>query len=232
MPFSAVSFVKAHRIVLLGPPASGKGTQGRLMMERWGAAVVSVGEVLRAEIAAGTPLGIEAAQYMDHGSLVPDRVALASIESWLDANQAAFVFDGFPRTLGQAEALDAVLARRKVPLTAVLWLELSHEMIGQRVSRRLVCGNCGRSFQLGLHVGSREAACPVCGGKLVCRVDDDPATLARRMEQYREHTEPVAHYYELRGLLRRIEGDGTPDEVFARIEAVTGDPANLEATAR
>lgn len=223
--------MKAHRIVLLGPPASGKGTQGRLMMERWGASVVSVGEVLRAEIAAKTPLGVEAATYMDHGRLVPDRVALASIESWLDEHQAAFVFDGFPRTLGQAEALDALLDRRNVPLTAVLWLELSHELIGLRVSRRVVCEKCGRSFQVGFHVESRGETCPVCGGKLVARVDDDPATLANRMEQYREHTEPVMHYYEQRGLLRRIEASGTPDEVFAQIETVVNAGA-LEATNR
>ena len=215
--------MKSHRIVLLGPPASGKGTQGRLMMERWGAAVVSAGDMLRAEIAAGTPLGLEAAGYMDHGGLVPDRVAIDAVESWLEAHRSAFVFDGFPRTVGQAEALHSLLVRRRCPLTAVLWLELPVAMIEERVSRRVVCADCGRSFQVGAHVANREQACPACGGKLIVRHDDDPVKLVKRMEQYRLHTEPVMNYYEAQGLLRRVEAEGTPDEVFARIEeAVAG----------
>lgn len=201
------------------------------MAERWDAPTVSAGEVLRAEIAAGTELGREAARHMDHGRLVPDSVALASIESWLTAHRGAFVFDGFPRTLGQAEALDFLLARRHSPLTAVLWLELPVEQIEERVSRRVVCKKCGRSFQVGSQVQSREEACPVCGGELTVRSDDNSAMLANRMEQYREHTQPVMDYYEKRGLLRRIDASGTPDEVFARIEAATSANVNLEVTA-
>ncbi len=206
------------RLVLLGPPASGKGTQGRIMTERWGAAVVSAGDVLRAEIAAGTPLGQEAAREMDQGRLVPDRVAIAAVESWLDAHRDAFIFDGFPRTVGQAEALDAVLVRRQSPLTAVLWLELPVAQIEERVSHRVVCKECGRSFQVGLHVASQSAACPVCGGALTVRSDDNSAMLTNRMEQYRAHTQPVMDYYEGQRLLQRIDASGTPEDVFARIE--------------
>ena len=211
--------MKLHRIVLLGPPASGKGTQGRLMMERWNVPVVSAGDVLRAEIAVGTPLGQEAARYMDRGGLVPDRVAIAAAESWLQAHQDSFVFDGFPRTVGQAEALDTLLTRRRSPLTAVLWLELPVDQIEERVSRRVVCLDCGRSFQVGSHVENAGQACPVCGGKLSVRHDDDSVKLAHRMEQYRLHTEPVMAYYTRQGLLRSIPAEETPDEVFARIES-------------
>lgn len=201
------------------------------MAERWDAPTVSAGDMLRAEIADGTEIGKEAARHMDHGRLVPDNVALASIESWLAAHRGAFVFDGFPRTLGQAEALDTLLARRQSPLTAVLWLELPLAQIEERVSRRVVCQRCGRSFQVGVQVQSRQEACPVCGGELTVRSDDNSAMLTNRMEQYREHTQPVMDHYGKRGLLRRIDAGGTPEEVFARIEAATGAAVNLEVPA-
>lgn len=248
-----------HRIVLLGPPASGKGTQGRLMMDRWRVPVVSAGDVLRSEIAAGTPLGQEAARYMDHGSLVPDHVALAAVEGWLGKHGQEFVFDGFPRTVGQAEALETILARRhtsasgkadddlraplpdvptphgarRLPstfgLTAVLWLELPVALIQQRVSQRVVCVDCGRSFQVGTHVAGREAVCPVCGGALAIRHDDDPGKLATRMIAYDKSTAPLMAYYERRGLLRRIDAAQTADEVFSQIENATSADARMAA---
>ena len=221
--------MKPHRIVLLGPPASGKGTQGRLMMERWGIPVVSVGDVLRSEIAAGTALGQEAARYMEHGSLVPDRVALTSVEGWLKAHGDQFVFDGFPRTVGQAEALATILAHRDAPLTAVLWLELAVSLIEHRVSRRVVCADCSRSFQIGMHVAGRHEVCPVCGGMLTTRHDDDPEKLATRMIAYNESTAPLMDYYEPRGLLHRIDAAQTPDEVFTQIEAATSAEAGAIA---
>ena len=221
--------MKPHRIVLLGPPASGKGTQGQLMIERWQVPVVSVGDVLRSEIAAGTPLGQEAAGFMDQGSLVPDRVALASVEGWLDTHGGEFVFDGFPRTVGQAKALEGILVHRSAPLTAVLWLELALSLIEQRVSCRVVCADCGRSFQIGMHVAGRDAVCPVCGGALTTRHDDDPEKLATRMIAYHESTAPLMDYYEKRGLLHRIDAAQTPDEVFAQIEVATDAAAEIAA---
>ncbi len=220
----------AHRLVLLGPPASGKGTQGRLMEEHWHVPVVSVGDVLRREIASGSPVGKEAASFMNFGRLVPDRVAVAAVEAWLAGGAGeSFVFDGFPRTVGQARALDEVLARHGAPLTAALWLELDESAIAGRVDRRVTCADCGRSFQVGSQVAARDGVCPVCGGKLTVRKDDDPVTLAERLEQYREHTTPVKDFYASRGLLRVIEGGRTPEEVFAQIEAATANPQ--EATA-
>ena len=207
-------------MVLLGPPASGKGTQGRRITEHWGIPVTSVGDVLRREKEARTPLGLEAASYIDHGNLVPDRVALSSIESWLAANESAFVFDGFPRTLGQAKALDTMLSQHHAPLMAVLWLEVDADTIRERVSRRLVCSRCGHTFRLGWQVQERTGACPNCGGLLETRHDDDAETLVHRMSQYQEHTEPLIEYYETRGLLRRIDAARTPEEVSAQIETV------------
>ncbi len=191
------------------------------MMDKWHVPVVSAGDVLRSEIAGGTPLGQEAARYMDHGGLVPDKVALASVEDWLATHGDEFVFDGFPRTVGQAEALENILARRNAPLTVVLWLELGVALIEHRVSQRVVCADCGRSFQIGTHVAGRDAVCPVCGGVLATRHDDDPEKLVTRMIAYKESTAPLMDYYEQRGLLRRIDAAQTPDEVFSQIEIAT-----------
>lgn len=192
------------------------------MNERWHVPVVSAGDVLRSEIAANTPLGQEAARYMTDGGLVPDRVALASVEGWLGTHGEEFVFDGFPRTAGQAEMLDTILTQHGRALTAVLWLEVDAEEIAQRVSRRVVCADCGRSFQVGFHVADRQSACPVCGGRLTTRHDDDPATLVRRMTLYAEHTKPLKAYYETRGLLHVIEAARPPENVFEQICEATG----------
>ncbi len=135
------------------------------------------------------------------------------------AGRGPFVFDGFPRTVGQAQAWKACWPGTAHPLTAVLWLELDDEAIAQRVSRRVTCADCGRSFQIGWHVGGHADVCPICGGKLTVRKDDDPATLTSRMEQYRAHTEPVKDFYATRGLLRVIDAGRPPEDVFAEIES-------------
>ncbi len=194
------------------------------MARAWGTPVTSVGEVLRQAAAARTPLGLEAAKFLDAGELVPDRLALASISTWLDAHAEAFVFDGFPRTVGQAEALEQILAERGASLDAVIWLEVPVEVIRERVSRRLVCSVCGRTFGVGWQVQHRDAPCPVCGGALQCRHDDDPATLTRRLAQYSEHTEPLLAFYEQRKLLRRIDAQQPAERVFARIEEALREP--------
>lgn len=209
------------RLVLLGPPASGKGTQGQLMNARWGVPVTSIGEMLRHEIVAGTPLGVRAAGFMSNSSLVPDDVALQVVENWMTGHGDSFVFDGFPRTVGQAEALDTFLASRGTPLQAVLWLELDRASIEARVRLRVICRRCGRTFQVGGQAPSAGGPCPVCGSPLSVRDDDDPATLAHRMEQYARHTEPLLKFYEERHLLRRINAGLEAEEVFVQIEATT-----------
>jgi adenylate kinase len=194
------------------------------MRQHWGVHVTSVGEVLRQEVSAGTALGNEASAFLSAGELVPDRVAIACVTAWLAAHQDNFVFDGFPRTVGQAKDLEKILEEHRAPLTAVLWLEVPEDVIRERVSRRLVCSVCGRTFGLGWQVAHRDAPCPVCGGALQCRHDDDSATLTRRLSQYREHTEPLLDFYEQRGLLRRIDAGHPAEEVFAQIEAALAKP--------
>ena len=223
--------MKTERLVLLGPPASGKGTQAGFMAREWGIPITSVGEVLRHEAAAGTPLGREAAAFTNEGKLVPDRLALACIEGWLATRTGAFVFDGFPRSAGQALALDKILSDRHAPLSAVIWLEVPLEVIQDRVSRRLVCSRCGRTFGLGWQVKDRGGPCPVCGGALQNRHDDDPITLTRRLSEYREHTEPLLQFYEQRHLLRRIDARQQPEKVFAQIEAALAMPATATEVA-
>ena len=158
-------------------------------------------------------------------------MAVAAVETWLTDSRVgeSFVFDGFPRTVEQARALDEVLARHGTPLTAVVWLELDERSIAERVGRRVTCADCGRSFQIGWQVASREETCPVCRGRLTVRKDDDPAMLTERMEQYRQHTAPVKDFYANHGLLRIIEGGQTPEEVFAHIEAATAVPQEAAA---
>ncbi len=196
------------------------------MAEAWNLPITSTGEILRRESNLGTPLGLETDRFTSLGQLVPDDVVIDSIAAWLDAHaDGGFILDGTPRTLGQAAALDAMLEKRGTPLTGALFLEVSPETIRDRVKLRLICARCGRTFRLGWQVQEAGASCPVCGGTLERRKDDDPATLERRLEEYAEKTEPLAAFYEGRGLLRRIAADQSAPEVFAAISAALGDGA-------
>lgn len=209
----------AHRIVLLGAPASGKGTQAQLSNEHWSMPIISTGELLRREHNLGTPLGLEADRFTSLGKLVPDEVVVGSVEAWLDAQPGTkgFILDGTPRTLGQAAALDELLCRRDIPLTDAVLLEIPPEVIPERVRLRVVCGRCGRTFQVGDRVLSAQAACPVCGGTLERRKDDTAEALAQRLEEYEQKTTPLIPFYDARGLLRRIPADGAVEAVFERV---------------
>ena len=209
-----------RRIVLLGPPASGKGTQAEFIHARYGFPVTSPGSILREEKRRGTALGIEADKLTRDGHLVPDELVIHVIEDWLAQHDGEFVFDGFPRSLGQADALEAMLARRGLPLELVIALDAHPETLHSRVKGRLVCLDCGRIVALGLHVPDPAAPCPYCGGRLARRTDDTPETLATRLLEYEEKTAPLLAYYEQRGLLRRVESHGAPEEVFAAIRSI------------
>lgn len=208
-----------ERIVLLGPPASGKGTQAEMIRAKFGIETPSVGAILREQQAAGTPLGLEAAAWTDAGRLVPDALIVEVARAWLDERNGAFVFDGFPRTRGQAEAFDHLLNNRHTPLQIALSLDVDVATIEDRVRRRLACERCGCIVSIGLHVASADAVCPRCGGKLVRRADDTPETLRRRMVEYREKSEPLIEFYAGRGLLHRIAADAAPEAVFGEIAA-------------
>lgn len=194
------------------------------MQARYQLPITSPGAILREERKLGTALGIEAEKATSQGQLVADSVVNAVVKGWLSRHDGAFVFDGYPRSLGQAEALDEMLTERDTPLDVVLSLEADFDTIRQRVERRLMCSACGRIVSSGLHVASASAPCPRCGGGLTRRDDDSSETLALRMREYAHKTEPLIAYYTDRGLLRSVDSTGTPEVVFGTITEILERP--------
>lgn len=176
--------------------------------------------MLREEMRQGTPLGIEADRITRDGSMVPDEMVIRLVGDWLATHAEGFVFDGFPRTIAQADALDQTLAGLHAPLDAVLFFDISAQTIFERVMNRLTCEQCGRSFAVGLHLESAQTRCPACGGTLGRRSDDTPEALEHRLAQYREKTEPLVDYYQQRGLLWTLKSADGPAEVFAEISSI------------
>ncbi|MEM7146878.1 MAG: nucleoside monophosphate kinase [Verrucomicrobiota bacterium] len=205
------------RLVLIGPPASGKGTQAVLLREAYGVETISTGAMLRAEMAAETELGMEAARHLDRGQLLPDDLMLGVVKRWLGVREGGFLLDGFPRTRRQAEVFDEVLAEREWELTAAIFLDTPEAILEDRVTKRMHCESCGAIVRVGVHVESAGGACPKCGGDLVKREDDTVAVFRERMEEYREKTVPVLGYYEETKKLVRIRGEGGADVVFKQI---------------
>lgn len=212
------------RLILMGPPGAGKGTQGDRVAEDLGIPRLSTGDMLREARRAETALGREAQRFMDAGELVPDDVILGIVGEALESPTAAsgFLFDGFPRTIAQADGLQALLEEKGLELDAVLSLDVPDEELIDRISGRRVCEVGGHVTHTGV-VGD-SMVCPECGGTLVHRTDDLPETVARRLGVYRELTEPVLEYYASSAVgLTVIDGIGTPDEVAARLEAALRD---------
>lgn len=207
-----------RRIVLLGPPASGKGTQAQLIFAKYQIPAVSTGHLLRDEAAAATDLGQRAASYTSKGQLAPDDLVMAVLQKWLGRGRDSFVFDGFPRTLEQAVQLKPLLENEQIPLELVLFLECDLATIEQRVRGRVTCSGCKSIFLIGLHVPSIDQPCPNCGGTLVRRADDEPEILAHRMVQYAEKTAPLIEFYRAEGLLRKIHASQNAMDVFSEIE--------------
>jgi adenylate kinase len=205
-----------NRIVLLGPPASGKGTQAALLSATFGIPAASTGAILREEKARGSEIGAEAERWTIQGQLFPDELALRVIWKWLD-NRRRFILDGFPRTLGQAKSFDDGLEQRSLPLDVVYFLKLSDEMVRERMTSRLTCSQCGAVFNEKFHDVSIETSCPRCGGELARRDDDTDDALDRRLAQFREHTLPVAQHYRKKGLLKEVNAADGRDAVFTRL---------------
>jgi adenylate kinase len=201
----------------MGPPGAGKGTQGALLARRHGIPRYATGDILREARRENTELGREAQRYMDAGELVPDDVILGMMREKLSSDEAAdgFLLDGFPRTVAQAEGLDALLEDLGQELDAVLSLEVADEEIVRRLSSRRVCAECGRVAPAG---AESHESCPECGGALKRRADDEPQTVRRRLEVYREETAPVLEWYERSDTpVRTVRGGGSVEEVQARI---------------
>jgi adenylate kinase len=211
------------RIAFLGPPGAGKGTQARELAHEWNVPQIATGDMLRDAARAGTPLGREAARIMATGALVPDDVIIGVIAERLGQPDAArgFIFDGFPRTIGQAEALDRLLKDRGEHLDGVLFFDVSESELLRRLTGRRVCRNCGETFHIVSHPPARPGVCDKCGGELYQRSDDSEATVRTRLEVYTQQTAPLLTFYEQRGLLRRIHGEGPIADIRAALKRAT-----------
>jgi adenylate kinase len=214
--------VSELNLILLGPPGSGKGTQGERLQADFRLPYYATGDILRAAVRDGTELGRQAKEYMDRGDLVPDEVIIAMISERVESPEAAdgFILDGFPRTKAQAEALDAEVERLGRRLTAALLIEVADEEVVRRLSGRRTCAKEGHVFHVEFDPPKEEGVCDVCGGRLVVRDDDKPEVVRHRLEQYHEKTEPLISYYEEKGILRSINGESPPEEVGDRIRAM------------
>jgi adenylate kinase len=211
------------RIIFLGPPGAGKGTQAKLLVERLGVPQVSTGDMLRAAVKAGTPLGLEAKAIMDRGGLVPDPVIIGLVRERLQATDSArgFILDGFPRTAAQAEALEALLGDLGVTLDHVLSLDVSSEELVERIAGRRTC-KCGAMFHVRFSPSRLAGRCDACGAETFQRDDDREETVRRRLQVYHEQTAPLIRFYQQRGLLRPIPGTGDISEIFARMVRALG----------
>ncbi len=214
-----VTDVSHHRMVLLGPPASGKGTAAAALSAAYHAPHVSTGQMFRVAIRKGGPIGEAAKQFIDKGQLVPDEVTIEVVRLWLHehSQDGGFIFDGFPRTRAQAEAFDRVLREREIPVTIAILLDVREADIVQRVLGRLSCEKCGELYHSKFLPPQFPGICDKCGGRLTQRVDDTTETVRRRLDVYRELTLDVVKYYERAGILKRVNGSQPRDKVFADI---------------
>jgi adenylate kinase len=209
-------------LVLLGPPGSGKGTQGERLQEDFRLPYYATGDILRAAVRDGSELGAQAKEYMDRGDLVPDEVMVGLIAERVASEEAAdgFILDGFPRTIGQAEALDSKLRELGRGLTTAILIEVPDEEVVRRLSGRRVCEKEGHIFHVEFDPPKEEGVCDIDGSPLQIRDDDKPEVVRHRLGTYHEKTEPLVAYYEERGILRRVDGLSAPDEVADRIRAM------------
>lgn len=203
------------RLIFLGPPGAGKGTQSRELAREWGVPQVATGEMLREAVAAGTPLGREAKRIMDSGALVPDDVMIGLIAERLRQPDAAggFILDGFPRTIVQAEALERLLTDLGHSLDAVLYFEVAEPELVRRLTGRRLCRQCQTAFHLVSAPPRRAGVCDRCGGELYQREDDSEATVRHRLQVYAQQTSPLLDYYRQRGQLVSIKAEGAIDAI-------------------
>jgi len=212
------------RIVLLGAPGAGKGTQAKILIEKYGMPQISTGDLLRAAVAAGTALGKEAKSYMDKGELVPDSVVLGMVGERLkeDDCKKGYILDGFPRNTAQAEALDKMLASLNMSLTAALSVDVPFEDLMKRLTGRRTCKACGQMYNIYFKAPAKEGVCDKCSGELFQRDDDKEATIKKRLEVYTAQTEPLIGYYKKKGIVKSVSGTGSIDEIFKKVTEVLG----------
>jgi len=193
------------RLILLGPPGAGKGTQAEVLVEKLNVPQISTGDILRAAVKNGTPVGLKAKAYMDAGDLVPDDVIIGVVKERLTADDCknGYIFDGMPRTIAQAEALDA----QSVVIDTVLSIEVPDEVIIKRLSGRRTCPTCGMIFHVETKKPKVDGICDACGATLIVRKDDEAETIINRLDTYHKETEPLIDYYKVQGKLKEVGGD-------------------------
>jgi len=209
------------KLVLLGPPGAGKGTQAAMLVEKYGIPQISTGDMLRAAVREQTPMGIKANEYMQAGGLVPDEVVVGIVRERLQQVDCAkgFILDGFPRTVPQADALKQTLQELEKQLDAAISLEVDLEALVERLTGRRTCGSCGKGFHIRFDPPGADGRCSACGGELVQRADDQEETIRNRMAVYHEQTAPLEEYYRTEGLLTAIDGMAPIDRVHQEITA-------------
>jgi adenylate kinase len=213
------------RVVLLGPPGAGKGTQAKLLQEMFEACQISTGDILRKAVADKTPVGQEAAGYINRGALVPDGVILKLVAERVREKdcEKGFLLDGFPRTIAQADGLQEILARSGLQLDCVLSVRVPTEIIIERLSGRRTCKDCGAMYHVVFGPPKNAGVCDKCGGALYQREDDREETIAARLKVYEDQTAPLIEYYREQGLLREIDGVGSVEEIRRRVIEALGE---------
>jgi adenylate kinase len=213
-------------IILLGPPGAGKGTQAQMLVEERGMVQLSTGDMLRAAVAAGTPIGLQAKAVMASGALVSDEIVNGILSERLDADDVrrGFILDGYPRTPAQAEALDALLADKGMHLDYVIVLAVDEDALVDRISGRFSCAKCGAGYHDRYKLPKTDGVCDVCGAtEFKRRPDDNAETVRTRMAEYRAKTAPILPFYEAKGLVRRVDGMAPIEDVKAAIDTILAD---------
>ena len=212
------------KIIMLGAPGAGKGTQAMLIAEEYGIPHISTGDIFRANIKNNTELGKKAKEYMDQGLLVPDELTCDLVVDRISQDDAknGYVLDGFPRTIPQAEALTEALKKRNEAIDFALDVDVPDENIVNRMSGRRACINCGATYHIVFAAPKKEGVCDICGKELVLRDDDKPETVQKRLSVYHEQTQPLIEYYDKAGVLHKLDGTKDINDIFASIKELLG----------
>ncbi len=210
------------KLVLLGAPGAGKGTQAKKLTEKYTIPQISTGDILRKAVADGTPLGKEAKSYMDKGELVPDSVVIGLVKERIvrDDCKNGYILDGFPRNTSQAEVLDKVLADMKAPLDTALSVDVEKNDLMKRLTGRRTCRGCQQMYNVHFSPPKKEGVCDKCGGELYQRDDDKEETIKNRLDVYEKSTAPLIDYYSKKGILKSVNGVGSIDEIFNNVFSI------------